>query len=273
MNQLPLEDSFSDIVGKAMRGLKLSASEAATKSGLPPEAVNALVAGEFNEASVRAVSPVLHLDADALVGSAKKAWRPGDVAVPGLAQFTTPWDDMMVNSYIAFDDASREAVAFDTGADCTPMLEFLEKHGLKLKIIALTHTHGDHIFDLDRLKSRSGARAIVGSGEPIDGAEPVADKAPFKIGALNIAARLTWGHSKGGLTYVIHGLPKPVAVVGDAVFAGSMGGGMVSYADALRTNREQILTLPDETVLCPGHGPLTTVGEEKRHNPFLAASH
>ena len=61
------------------------------------------------------------------------------------------------------------------------------------------------------------------------------------------------------------------AVVGDSIFAGSMGGGMVSYADALKNNKEQILTLPDETVIAPGHGPLTTVGEEKRNNPFFTA--
>jgi glyoxylase-like metal-dependent hydrolase (beta-lactamase superfamily II) len=53
------------------------------------------------------------------------------------------------------------------------------------------------------------------------------------------------------------------------MFASSMGGGGVSYADALRNNREQILTLPDDTILCPGHGPLTTVGEEKQHNSFF----
>jgi len=71
------------------------------------------------------------------------------------------------------------------------------------------------------------------------------------------------------MTYVIEGLETPIAVVGDAMFAGSMGGGMVSYADALQTNRDKIMTLPDETILCPGHGPMTTVGEEKRHNPFF----
>ena len=84
-----------------------------------------------------------------------------------------------------------------------------------------------------------------------------------------MSARLTWGHAKGGITYVIDGLVTPIAVVGDAMFAGSMGGGMVSYQDALRTNREEILALPDHTILCPGHGPLTTVGEEKDHNPFF----
>ena len=55
----------------------------------------------------------------------------------------------------------------------------------------------------------------------------------------------------------------------EAIFAASMGGGLVSYQDALENNLRQILTLPDDTILCPGHGPLTTVGEEKVHNPFF----
>jgi len=58
--------------------------------------------------------------------------------------------------------------------------------------------------------------------------------------------------------------------VGDALFAGSMGGGMASYADALKTNLEGIFSLPDETIVCPGHGPMTTVCEERAHNPFFA---
>jgi len=81
----------------------------------------------------------------------------------------------------------------------------------------------------------------------------------------------TSGHSVGGTTYLIEGLERPIAVVGDAMFAGSMGGGMVSFPDAWKNNREKILTLPDETILCPGHGPMTSVGEEKRNNPFFAA--
>ena len=68
---------------------------------------------------------------------------------------------------------------------------------------------------------------------------------------------------------MVNGLGQDIAIVGDAIFAGSMGGGMVSYEDALMTNREKIMTLPDETILCPGHGPITTVGEEKKYNPFF----
>ena len=65
-------------------------------------------------------------------------------------------------------------------------------------------------------------------------------------------------------------LAKPLVIAGDAIFAGSMGGGMVSYAEALDTGRTGLMTLPEETVVCPGHGPLTTIGEEKRHNPFFS---
>ncbi len=270
MNPLPLEDNFNDIIGKALRGLKLSESEVASRAGITGDRVASLVGGTFDETDARKVAPALGLNPDALAASGKKAWRPKEVNVDGLAQFTTPWEDMMVNSYIVWDAKSGEAAVFDTGADCSPMLEFLEKHKLRVVKIALTHTHGDHVFDLDRLKERTGADAIVGSREPIEGADAAAEQKPFSIGSLKVEARSTWGHSKGGVTYIVQGLEKPVAVDGDAVFAGSMGGGGVSYVDALRTNREVIMTLPEETVLCPGHGPLTTVGEEKRHNPFFA---
>ena len=79
--------------------------------------------------------------------------------------------------------------------------------------------------------------------------------------------RLPYAEARGA--NVITGLAQPVAATGDAIFAGSMGGGVVSYLDALANNRKHILSLPNETVLCPGHGPMTTVDEEKRHNPFF----
>jgi hydroxyacylglutathione hydrolase len=267
---LPLEDNFSDVIGKAMRGLELSESAVATRAGLTPADVQSLRQGQWNADAARKVAPVLGLGADALAALGAGKYRPAPVAIDGLRQFTTPFDDLTVNSYIVWDAETREAAAFDTGSDCTGMLEFLSANQLNLILILLTHTHGDHIFDLDRLKEKTGAEAVVSSREPLEGAKPFAEQITFEIGALQGDTRLTWGHSRGGITYVISGLAKPVAIVGDSVFAGSMGGGGVSYADALRTNREQILTLADETILCPGHGPMTTVGEERRNNPFFA---
>jgi len=266
---IPLEDNFNDIVGKAMRGLQFTDAQLAEAAGVTAEDVNKLRDGAWDETTARAVAPALGLKADALCALGHRAYSPAPVALDGLAQFNTPFEDMTVNSYLVWDAASGEAVAFDTGADCTDMLALIAAKKLRVNVILLTHTHGDHIFDLDRLKSKTGAPAFVGDREPLDGAESFAAGRSWSVGALHIETRLTWGHSKGAITYIVSGLARPVAIVGDAIFAGSMGGGGVSYTAALRTNREEILTLPDDTILCPGHGPMTTVGEEREHNPFF----
>jgi glyoxylase-like metal-dependent hydrolase (beta-lactamase superfamily II) len=265
---IPLEDKFNDIVGKAMRGLRLSDADAANAAGLTAGEVQALREGAWDQSVARQLAPALGLKAGALLESGNESWQPAPVKLDGFAQFNTVFEDMTVNSYLAWDTASGEAVAFDTGADCGGMLDLIAQENLALKFILLTHTHGDHIFDLDRLKEKTGAPAFVGEREPIDGAESFAAGRSFEAGALRIETRLTWGHARGGITYLVAGLEKPVAVVGDAVFAGSMGGGAISYAAALCTNREHILSRPDATIIASGHGPLTTVGEEKTHNPF-----
>ncbi len=268
---LPLEDSYLDIIGKAQRGLKLSNPDLASGAGIELADLERLQAGETTDPALLAkIAPVLHLGAKALTDAAAKAWQPDPVEVAGLQTFTTNFEDMTVNAYLVWE--GNTAVAFDTGSDAGDMIAFAAAKGLTISQILITHTHGDHIYDLDRLKEKTGAPAHVGDKEPtLDGAEPFTAGKVFHAGSLTIETRLTWGHAKGGITYFIKGLARPVAVVGDAVFAGSMGGGMVSYADALRTNREEILTLPDDTVLCPGHGPLTTVAEQKSHNPFFTA--
>jgi len=268
MSSIPLEDSFNDIVGKAQRGLKLTDGDLAARAGISPEAVAKVKGGEPNEDALRKLAPTLNLAADALVQSAKKGWSPPSLQVNGLAQFNTPYEDMTVNSHVAWDPKSKEAVAFDTGADSGPMLQLAKERGLTIKLILLTHTHPDHIADLPRLKKETAAPAHVCNLEPTSGAEGFSAGKSFEVGGLKIETRQTSGHSKGGITFVISGLERPVAVVGDALFAGSMGGGIISWEDALANNRKHIFSLPDDTVLCPGHGPLTSVREEKRNNPF-----
>ncbi len=92
------------------------------------------------------------------------------------------------------------------------------------------------------------------------------------LGRLRIAHRETPGHAEDGVTYVIEHWPKdapPVAIVGDAIFAGSMGNGNGAWDLAKQKVRDEILSLPSKTLICPGHGPFTTVAEEKEHNPFF----
>jgi len=267
---IPLEDNFTDIIGKAQRGLRISDSQLAEKSGADEAAIRALREGNFDRATSDRVAPVLHLSSAALADLAQQSWQPGEVELDGLMLFNTPYHDMQVNAYLVWDPSSGEAVAFDSGASCAGMLEAAQEKGLTIKLILLTHAHPDHVADLDRLGQATGAPIFLSELEEAPEAQPIADGQAFQVGGLRIESFLTWGHSPGGTTFFVRGLDRPVAIVGDSLFAGSMGGGNVSYEDAVRNNLEKILTLPNETVLCPGHGPLTTVGEEKEHNPFFA---
>jgi hydroxyacylglutathione hydrolase len=269
MAKIPLEDSFTDIIGKAQRGLKLSDEQLGQRAGISVAELVATKSGEVKDAILKKLAATLGLGPERLVTSARKGWYPALHEVPGLAQLNTPYEDMTVNSYLAWDEKSKEAVAFDTGADAGPMLQLAKSRGLRITTILLTHTHVDHIAELGRLKKETGAPAYVPELEPIPGAETFAEGRSFKAGSLQIETRTTSGHSVGGITFLISGLTKPVAIVGDSLFAGSMGGGLVSYADALENNRKKILSLPGETIVCPGHGPLTSVAEEREQNPFF----
>jgi hydroxyacylglutathione hydrolase len=268
---IPLEDTVSDIIGKAQRGLGISDSQLAERSGVTVEQVRQLRNGDLTGDAVDRVAPVLKLSASALRKLAAGAWNPESVPpIDGLAMFNTAYGDMTVNAYLVWDPATGEAVAFDTGADSSGMLQRIADEKLKVRLILLTHAHPDHVADLRTLRKATGAPIHISELESAESAEPIAEGKHFKVGTLAVEARLTSGHSPGGMTYVVTGLERPVAVVGDSLFAASMGGGNVSYQDALRNNREKILTLPDETIVCPGHGPLTTVGKEKRENAFFA---
>jgi hydroxyacylglutathione hydrolase len=267
---IPLEDNFDDIIGKAQRGLGISDIQLAEKSGVSVDAIQTLCGGKFDREVLDQIAPALQLDGDALAELAQEKWRPNEIRIDGLEQFNTRYHDMTVNAYLVWDPASKEAVAFDSGADCSALLKHSQDSGLTIKLILLTHAHPDHVADLDRLAHATRAPVYLSSRENARGARAIEEGRAFTVGKLEIESRLTWGHSPGGMTFVVRGLARPVAIVGDSLFAGSMGGGNVSYQDAVRNNLEKILTLPNETILGPGHGPMTTVGEEKKHNPFFA---
>ena len=97
------------------------------------------------------------------------------------------------------------------------------------------------------------------------------ENAHFHLGKIAVKTLSTWGHSKGQTTFYVTGLSYPLAVVGDSLFASSIGGSPTHFVDQYRNDVEKILSLPRSTVLACGHGPLTTVGQEKRHNPFFAS--
>lgn len=268
--RIPLEDTWIDVFHKACRGLNLTGERLAAHAGITAPELSRLLAGELDSGLLGKVAHSLGLDPASLWALARGEYHPGGIVLPkGMAMFSSDWDSMQVHSYLVWDEATREAVAFDTGANSSDLLAFLRNRGLTLRLLLLTHGHGDHVFEADRILEKTDAEVWIGEGEEFPGIGTFAAGREFRVGSQTISTRLTKGHAPGGITYVIRGLEHPVAIVGDAIFAGSMGGANTSYADCLRTNRQEILSLTPETILCPGHGPLTTVVLEREHNPFF----
>lgn len=272
MPRIPLEDNFTDVIAKVQRGLKIDDASLAARAGIPPSDLAALKGGEVIEPALLAVAPVLGLAPRALVAMARREWYPKTPLFKrGFAMFNTPFEDMTVNSYLVWDAKTKLAAAFDSGADARGMIDLIAAEKLTLRYVFLTHTHDDHIADLARLAATK-AEIWASELEPVDapGAKTFQENAHFHLGELSIKTLFTWGHSPGMTTFFITGLSHPLAIVGDSIFASSMGGSPTHYETQLRNNRRKILTLPLDTVLAGGHGPLTTLKEEKQHNPFFA---
>ncbi|MFW5882986.1 MAG: MBL fold metallo-hydrolase [Verrucomicrobiota bacterium] len=270
MKDLPLDDEAGDIIGKAQSGLQITDGMLADQTGLARERFTALRKGEQDMEALKAAAAVLGLHVGRLQALAEGKWCPKASEVTGLKGFTTPFMDFSTNAFVVWDAASKKGVAFDSGMDAKPILEFVRSEGIDVELILITHTHQDHVARLPELREGLGnPPAYCSTKESETGVDTFEPGKCFTVGGLKIETRLTWGHSPGGTTFVISGLEKPVAIVGDALIAGSIGGPRIDYDAARDTIRSEIFSLPDETILCSGHGPLTTVGEEKAHNPFF----
>lgn len=272
-----LEDAYEDVIAKAQRGLGLSDLELMERSGLSMIEIEAAKSGRFDPEAAARLAESLGLGPAALSALGQHSYVPKVKLPDGVRMFTTPapvpgYEEMTVNSYLVFDPETKDAALFDTGTSLEAVAEAVETLALEVKYVALTHTHPDHVEALSEARERfPNARYLCPQKELLDGLNQIRPGNKFTIGSVQVEARLTPGHSPGGMTYVIAGLEKPLAIVGDAIFAGSVGGmGSEVYGGALETIRDQILGESTETILLPGHKTATTVGQELKHNPFFA---
>ena len=271
-----LEDHLGDIVRKARAMSGVTAGAAAKTTGLSEADFLAMeesgiVRGKSDWA---ALARALDLHPEKLEGMAR-GWQPAEPDLGRwrhLRQITTTEGGNPVHCYLAWDEASRDAALFDTGWDAGPVVKVIEEHRLKLCHLFITHTHPDHVAGLGDLRRRYPEIALHTDARSAPAAHRNRRDATVQLGRLGITHRATPGHAEDGVTYVITGWPDgapEVAVVGDAIFAGSMGRGNQSWELARAKVRQEILSLPPDTLLCPGHGPVTTVAEETAHNPFF----
>jgi hydroxyacylglutathione hydrolase len=194
------------------------------------------------------------------------------------------------NCSVIGDEQTREGMVIDPGDNVEEVLRVVRKHGLKIKQIVVTHAHIDHVGGAMKLKAATGAPILLNQhdyallkmldvqaawiGMPSPGAvqidQSIADQDMITAGNLQATALHTPGHTQGSICLYFPAEKKLIA--GDTLFQGSIGrtdlpGG--DFRQIMNSLQGRLMALPDETVVVPGHGELTTIGEERETNPFL----
>lgn len=201
-----------------------------------------------------------------------------------------PVGPLQCNCSIIGDPASQEAMVIDPGDDIADILAVIQKHTLQVKQIVITHAHIDHVGGAMKLRAATDAPILLNQNDypllkMLDlqaawiGAPPpgrvqidhgLAESDMVEAGPLIANVIHTPGHTEGSICLYFPAEKKLIA--GDTLFAGSIGrtdlpGG--SLGKIMRSLHEKVLVLPDETTVVPGHGPITTIGAERKSNPFL----
>jgi hydroxyacylglutathione hydrolase len=197
---------------------------------------------------------------------------------------------LQCNCSVIGDEQAREAMVIDPGDQVDEILDILRQKGLTLKHIVVTHAHIDHVGGAMKLKAATGApillnqndltllkmldmqAAWIGMRPPgeVKVDQSVGDGDSIKVGGIASTVMETPGHTEGSICLFFPAEKKVIA--GDTLFAGSIGrtdlpGG--SYEKIMRSLHTRLMALPDDTEVVPGHGPLTTIGQERESNPFL----
>lgn len=221
-----------------------------------------------------------------------------DAVSQGLIHITIPVGLLQCNCSIIGDPQTREALVVDPGDEITRILELLGRHRLTVKAIVSTHAHIDHVGGLAKLRKYTGAPILmhrddlplyqgmdiqaaflgVPTPEVTDIDQLLKEGDALSWGPFAAQVMHTPGHSPGSVCLYIPkdagsiSIPTPRLIAGDTLFAGSIGrtdlwgGSMEQITDSLRG---KLMQLPDETIVQPGHGPATTIGQERDTNPFL----
>ena len=271
-----LEDHLGDILRKARKMSDVEAAAAAAAAGVSESEWGTLeetgsCAGSLNWT---ALAGLLGLSAQKLQGIAG-GWRPREPDLTTwreLRLFPTTRGGNTVNCYLVWDEVSREGALFDTGWEPAPILRCVEENGLHLKHLFLTHLHEDHIAGMNELRGVFPKMHLHTNSKTVPPQHRNRANDFIHLGSLRISNRQTPGHAEEGAIYLIGTWPEDaphVAIAGDTLFAGSIATGFQSWDRLKEGIRTQIFSLPADTLLCPGHGPLTTVTEEQAHNPFF----
>ena len=271
-----LEDELGDILEKARDGKSWTQNDLAEATGIPLGNIVRMESYELipEDNVIETLANALDLHAPSLVDVARGAWVPKTRELDSdpsleLVCLNVLMGSYPVKCYLLICKETRTTAVFDTGGNPGAVIKAARERNLVPAKIILTHAHPDHAGGLHQLDREFNCPTYIDNKE----LKPTAsrnliiaeDGETLQLGRLKIKCLATPGHTSGGMSYLVNN----ILISGDVIFAGSMGRANASWTDLFNSVTQTVLALPDETRICPGHGPATTVGEEKLHNPFF----
>lgn len=269
---------MGDVLEKAMRRGRLTAEAAAARANVSlGRLCDALdYRSELTCDELRRLAAVLGLNEVGLCAVGTGRYPKPDIgALPFCVwPLRMPHGIGVANAYLIGECGSGRAILFDTGAGIEALEATWPKAIRELAAVFLTHVEGEHAGGLCDVVARFGApEAFIPVGATAACGQPLGEGGVKRYGGLEVCAFTTPGHAAQHNCYLARSAADPAAaavlVSGDLVFAGSVGGAYFSHEQLQANLRRMLGMFAPETVIAPGHGPLTTVENELRYNPFV----
>ncbi len=280
MPAIPFEDELGDVLDKALRCAGLNEEQLAARSGVPVEKIQDAEDYRYDgltDDDLRRLAAALRLNEVGVGALARNRYpRPRIAGLPFCVYpMHMPFGVGVVNAYAVVDCCSGEGVLFDGGTGPEALQQVWPRAVRRIEAVFLTHPEAEHIGGVPGAVERFGLAAFYGprNGGCRHEGWPLGEGETVVAAGYQITAFSTPGHCAEHNCYLVRpkNVPKARALLvsGDLIFAGSLGGGYFSCEQLLAHARRILGALPGNTVIAPGHGPMTTVDNERKYNPFL----
>ncbi|MGI6542412.1 MAG: MBL fold metallo-hydrolase [Limnochordia bacterium] len=265
-----IEDGFGDIIGKARAGMGMTLKQLAHVTQLAVERVRLLEECEDDptQEECRRLALALHLHPGALEQIARRDYLPYVLQNADIRVYSCQVSAMRANAYLCVEQAKMAALLVDPGGDVSTLLQLVEKNDLTLAGVLITHGHADHTAGAAVVANRFRLPVLAHPQEYVtERSAALNGTGSYHVGPISVRALHCPGHTQHGYAFMV----GDALFTGDTLFAGSMGRtrSVTAYSRLLESGR-RLLALSPLIRIYPGHGPVTTVEQERMNNPFLA---